>query len=210
MQPVIKRTYKAEEIEINPHEVLRYLGYKKELVSSDDIAQVERLLPEARSAIKAAACWGRFDIKLLPDDIIAFPYGQVQSHDLRRNFALGAEKDTLPSEIFIFAATIGLDYDRLVQRSRISSMAKASFLNAIGAAAVEDVCDRLNDELKKLAAREGKELCPRYSPGYGDFSLENQKGIFNLLSPSKYTGLTLKDNMIMVPEKSVTAVIGIK
>ena len=59
-------------------------------------------------------------------------------------------------------------------------------------------------------AREGKELCPRYSPGYGDFALENQKGIFNLLSPSKYTGLTLKDNMIMVPEKSVTAVIGIK
>ena len=101
MQPVIKRTYKAEEIEINPHEVLRYLGYKKELVSSDDIAQVERLLPEARSAIKAAACWGRFDIKLLPDDIISFPYGQVQSHDLWRNFALGAEKDTLPSEIFI-------------------------------------------------------------------------------------------------------------
>ncbi len=88
-------------------------------------------------------------------------------------------------------------------------MAKASFLNAIGAAAVENVCDRLNEELRQLAADEGKSLRPRYSPGYGDYNLENQRGIFDLLTPSKHIGLTLKDNLIMVPEKSVTALIGI-
>ena len=58
--PVIKCSYRAEDIEIDPHEVLRYLGYKKELVTAEDIAQVQALLPEARAAIKAAACWGRF------------------------------------------------------------------------------------------------------------------------------------------------------
>ena len=88
-------------------------------------------------------------------------------------------------------------------------MAKASFLNAIGAAAVENVCDQLNEELCRIAAEEGKSLRPRYSAGYGDFSLENQRGIFDLLSPAKQIGLTLKDNLIMVPEKSVTAVIGL-
>ena len=88
-------------------------------------------------------------------------------------------------------------------------MAEASFLNAIGAAAVEDVCDRLNDELRQFAASEGKSVRPRYSPGYGDYDLENQRGIFSLLEPAKHIGLTLKDNLIMVPEKSVTAVVGI-
>ena len=88
-------------------------------------------------------------------------------------------------------------------------MAKASFLNAIGAAAVVNVCDQLNEELCRIAAEEGKSLRPRYSAGYGDFSLENQRGIFDLLSPAKHIGLTLKDNLIMVPEKSVTAVIGL-
>ena len=233
MFPIVRKTYKASEIEIDPHEVLRYLGYKKDLVTAEDLAQVEGFLPEARTAMKPAACWGRFDVELLPGDVIRFPYGEVKSADLARNLRGRRETSGMegapsvaavppaiagaPSgasafsrrEIFIFAATIGLDYDRLVQRARISSMAKASFLNAIGAAAVENVCDQLNEELRQLAASEGKTLRPRYSAGYGDFTLENQRGIFDLLTPSKYIGLTLKDNLIMVPEKSVTAVIGI-
>ena len=200
--PVIKRSYKAEEIQIDPHEVLRYLGYKKDLITTDDINQVEALLSEARSFIKPAACFARFEVKLLGQDLISFPYGQVFSRDLSKNLSNS-------KEIFLFAASIGLDYDRLVQRARISSMAKASFLNAIGAAAVENVCDQLNEELLKIVSEEGKSLHPRYSPGYGDFTLENQRGIFDLLNPSKHIGLTLKDNLIMVPEKSVTALTGI-
>ena len=206
--PIVKKTYKASEIIIDPHEVLRYLGYKKELVTADDIGQVEALLPEARAAIKAAACWGRFDVEVLEEGVISFPYGKVCSRDLWRNLTQGTASGRL--EIFLFAATIGLEYDRLVQRARISSMAKASFLNAIGAAAVENVCDQLNEELGKIAAGEGRTLRPRYSAGYGDFSLENQRGIFDLLNPAKQIGLTLKDNLIMVPEKSVTALIGIR
>lgn len=224
--PVIKCSYRAEDIEIDPHEVLRYLGYKKELVTAEDIAQVQALLPEARAAIKAAACWGRFEVELLEEGKIRFPYGQVVSRDLWRNLTLGVlagessacggqgaltngSQPCGSREVFLFAATIGLAYDRLVQRARITSMAKASFLNAIGAAAVENVCDQLNEELCRIAAKEGKSLRPRYSAGYGDFSLENQRGIFDLLSPAKHIGLTLKDNLIMVPEKSVTAVIGL-
>lgn len=222
--PIVRKTYKASEIEIDPHEVLRYLGYKKELVTEEDLAQVEGFLPEARAAMKAAACWGRFEVELLAGDKIRFPYGEVESKDLCRNLRGGVPVAAAPvgdcasyapdssscREIFLFAATIGLEYDRLVQRARISSMAKASFLNAIGAAAVENVCDQLNEELRQLAAGEGKSLRPRYSAGYGDYTLENQRGIFDLLTPAKYIGLTLKDNLIMVPEKSVTAVIGIE
>ena len=36
------------------------------------------------------------------------------------------------------------------------------------------------------------------------------RAFFELLNPAKLIGLTLKDNLIMVPEKSVTAVIGIQ
>ena len=201
--PIVRKTYKASEIEIDSYEVLRYLGYKKELITAEDISQVESFLPEARACLKPAACWGRFEVEMLSDNKISFPYGQIVSKDLSKNLTTSCR------EIFLFAASIGLEYDRLVQRSRISSMAKSSFLNAIGAAAVENVCDRLNEELRQLAADEGKSLRPRYSPGYGDYNLENQRGIFDLLTPSKHIGLTLKDNLIMVPEKSVTALIGI-
>ena len=49
----------------------------------------------------------------------------------------------------------------------------------------------------------------RYSPGYGDLSLESQKQVFALLNPPKYIGVTLNDSLLMSPSKSVTGIIGI-
>ena len=74
---------------------------------------------------------------------------------------------------------------------------------------MEAVCDEVNALLEKEAAEEGRSLRRRFSPGYGDLGLENQKGVFELLNPAKLIGLTLMDTLIMSPEKSVTAIIGI-
>ena len=49
----------------------------------------------------------------------------------------------------------------------------------------------------------------RFSPGYGDWALEEQEKIFRLLHCAKTIGLTLTTGGIMAPTKSVTAVIGI-
>ena len=65
-------------------------------------------------------------------------------------------------------------------------------------------CDIFNNELKETHVTR-----PRFSPGYGDFPLEFQKDIFNLLSPNKRIGLTLNNSLLMSPTKSVTAVVGI-
>ena len=48
----------------------------------------------------------------------------------------------------------------------------------------------------------------RYSPGYGDMSLENQKLFFQLLDMQKI-GINLTEHCYMTPEKSVTAVAGV-
>ena len=40
---------------------------------------------------------------------------------------------------------------------------------------------KYNDEIKKIAASQGLKTKPRYSPGYGDVSLEVQKDFFRLL-----------------------------
>jgi len=203
MFPIIKCNYKKEEIFIDKYEVLRYLGYKKSDVTNSDLNLVDFYLPEALAAIKPAACYSRFPVKLLDENKIQMPYGIIESKDLSVNL-----KNC--SEIYIFAATIGLGYDRLLQTSRLVSMAKASILQSIGSVAVENVCDKLNEELKNEVLKEGKKLHPRYSAGYGDYNLENQKGIFEVIEPSKQIGINLKENLIMVPEKSVTALIGIE
>ena len=49
----------------------------------------------------------------------------------------------------------------------------------------------------------------RFSAGYGDFSLENQKAIYDLLRLGSI-GVSIMDTCILIPEKSVTAIAGIR
>ena len=52
-------------------------------------------------------------------------------------------------------------------------------------------------------------LTIRYSPGYGDFPLSFQKEILDFLDAYRKIGLSVTPNYIMIPRKSITAVLGI-
>jgi len=63
---------------------------------------------------------------------------------------------------------------------------------------------------EKLLLREGRCLTRRrYSPGYGDLALSNQKIIYDALGLEKL-GLTLTERFLLIPEKSVLAIAGIE
>ena len=69
------------------------------------------------------------------------------------------------------------------------------------------------DFLQKHAAaelaRKGMYLADlRFSPGYGDWTLDAQKFFFEIL-PLEEMGVRLHESMLMIPEKSVTATAGI-
>ncbi|MGN0346020.1 MAG: hypothetical protein ACI4DU_01925 [Lachnospiraceae bacterium] len=200
--PIITYTLDKEQIAIDEQEVLRYLGYVKSRITEDDIALVRERIPVVKNIISGKACYSRFPICCHEDNRIELPYGIIESRDLSKNLN-GC------TQIYIFAATIGPMFDRLLQTTRLKSMADAAIFQAIGATAVEFVCDSLNDKIRQETREEGYFVKPRYSPGFGDYGLENQTGIFQILNPSKHVGITLKDNLIMAPEKSVTALIGV-
>ena len=97
----------------------------------------------------------------------------------------------------------------LIKRASISGMADAAILQAAGAAAVEAVCDRIEEEINHTAAKDGLKARHRFSPGYGDFALSHQSEVLSMVNATKLTGITLTDGYLMVPSKSVTAVIGL-
>ena len=205
MDPTVRiKIADASKLVIDRREVKRYLGYSRVALDEGlDDALVDEAVEKVRPLIAGKACYCRYPLSLTPPDTLHLPYGSVQSSHLYKNLS-GC------SEVWIFAATIGAAFDRQLARESLRSMTGAALMQAVGAAAIEAVCDELNEELAELAESEGRSLCPRYSPGYGNFSIENQKGVFALLNPPKYIGLSLTDSMLMKPEKSVTALIGIK
>jgi cobalamin-dependent methionine synthase I len=112
-------------------------------------------------------------------------------------------------EAYLFAATLGTKADFLLERASKIDMSRAVVLQACAAALTESVCDEAERELSAEAAKRGLFLRPRYSPGYGDFSILHQRDLLGILQAQKKIGLAMTQDSMLVPTKSVTAVIGL-
>ena len=54
-----------------------------------------------------------------------------------------------------------------------------------------------------------KHLTDRFSPGYGDFPFSQQRDFFDVLDITRRIGVSLTESGLMLPQKSVTALIGV-
>ena len=95
--------------------------------------------------------------------------------------------------------------DKLLKKYSIKSTYEHFVLDALSSAMCESLCDIVSNKLC-----ENKKTRPRFSVGYGDLSLEYQKQILDMLDAKKYLNLTLLQSFLMVPTKSITAIIGIE
>ena len=183
-------------------ETARYLGYRKTSLPDVQIsALIDECINELFRVISPQAVYDFFELKTTFPNTVSFADVEIVSVDLARNLH-GCTK------VALLAATIGPQVDAAIRRCQTLNPAKASVMQAAGAMFIEKFVDLVNDEIK-AAAGDVEVFKPRYSPGFGDVSLEVQKDFFRLL-PCARIGLTLMDSLIMSPEKSVTAFQGIK
>jgi len=148
------------------------------------------------------ACYVECDVSYSSEEI-DLEFSKTNSKSL---FSLLKDCD----KIILFAATIGLEPDRLISKYSKISPSKALFFQAISTERIEATCDKLCDILEEKYDKTGFTLTNRFSPGYGDLPLMLQKDIFRVLNCPKNIGVTLNESLLMMPSKSVTAIIGIK
>ena len=183
----------------NYGEILRYMGHSGEADS-----RLEELIKSSLEKLKLV-CEKRHVIIQLPciveGSIVSLGELSIQSRDLAAN--LGGSK-----QVHIFAATLGAGVDRLLaQRSKMDS-AEALCLQACGAAEIEALCDKIEGDLKSSLEAQGLCTRPRFSPGFGDFSISHQTELLSLLEAPKRIGLGETETHMLIPLKSVTALIG--
>ena len=94
---------------------------------------------------------------------------------------------------------------RLGRRSTLSEM----ICNAACTALIESVSDACEGLIRDYARGHGLVTGYRYSPGYGDFPLTQQPEVLGLISADTRLGITLTDSMLMLPKKSVSALVGL-
>lgn len=110
---------------------------------------------------------------------------------------------------FLFAATLGAAADRMLLRQETEDMGRAVLLQAAASAFLEHYSDSCMAYLRGKAEEDGYYLRPRVSPGDGDFALEQQRPLLDRLDAARRIGVTLTDALMLLPTKTVTAVIGL-
>lgn len=112
-------------------------------------------------------------------------------------------------EAVLMALTLGVEVEKVLMRTEVTDMSDALVMDVCASSAVEAAADDFELQLSGELLPESRFLTNRFSPGYGDFELSHQRPILELLNASRAAGITLTPTSLMVPRKSVTAVMGI-
>ena len=208
--------YKMEKLgripfEINPKELYIYSGYDaKTTPGAEVLALIDECIAEVKEVaeLRAILKWcpitRRKDVggNELVDEFSIGDFA-IKSEALGKNLA--GCKDGI-----LVGATLSPSVDLLLRRYAKLQVAKSLLMQATAAAYIEAYLDEIQRVVKKRLEPDGLTLCPRFSPGFADFGTEYQPAFLRAIDAEKQLGITLaKGSNMMVPSKSVTAVVGI-
>ena len=177
-------------IEINKKEVLRYMGARGTFEPSI-VAMVDKYILESGGYLAPRYVLRQFDI--VRENGRMF----IDTVNLDGNDIADFLKDS--GKCYLMCATIGYEIEREIDKAATKSTLIELIIESIGSAAVENLCDKVQESIGKNLAR--------FSPGYGDFTLDIQPAIIKLLNATKLIGVSVSDMMLLTPRKSVTAII---
>jgi hypothetical protein len=111
--------------------------------------------------------------------------------------------------VAVFVLTIGGRLGEVVrQLSGEGFLVQAAVLDAIGSDAAETLAHVVQEIIKSKAAVEGLAIRRRFSPGYCDWRISQQKMVFRAVGGDS-AGVRLTEGYLMVPQKSISGIIGI-
>ena len=126
--------------------------------------------------------------------------GDIRLESKNLAYALGDSR-----EAFIFAVTLGIGVERSLLRLSRLSVSEHFIADALASAYAEAAADRAQEILEGYGKTK-----KRFSPGYGDLPLSIQPKVLSMLESEKTLGLTVTDSLLMKPQKSITAIVGIE
>ncbi len=192
-------------------EVLRYLGHKSQAIDPELKATLEATCARAAAAIRPRWVWRVFPLR--QEDGIACSGSTTGTRFLVEGTSLvldGLSMEVLlqgASAIVLMAVTCGPGPDLAWQRTHEKHPTQSLIYNACAVEIVERAADA---QIDAWSRGQGFSATKRYSPGYGDLPLSVQPALLDALDAQNTLGITLTPQLWMVPQKSVTALIGLK
>ena len=109
------------------------------------------------------------------------------------------------SGYILLVATLGIGVDRLILKTSKISAKESFIIDAMADALIEALCDYAQKEVGECSSVDG-----RFSPGYADLELDVGYEILKACNAEKLLGIKITESGLMVPKKSVNAIIAVK
>lgn len=189
-------------MDIRTKEAVRYLGYGKCAIDDKTLQLIQESFEELEQVADKKFIYRIFELSTIDENTFSIGNVKIQSKNLRTNL-----KDC--KEVILFGTTLGIDVERQIRKYELLDISKAVVMQACATVMLEEFCDEIQEKIATQMMKEEKYLRPRFSPGYGDFSILYQKDLLAVLEATKKIGLAMTEGYMLTPTKSVTAVIGI-
>jgi len=113
------------------------------------------------------------------------------------------------SSVAIFVCTAGTELEIFSKsQMKAGNMPEGFIADLAGSVIVEKAMDLIQADLASEMQAIGKGISNRYSPGYCNWNVEEQKKLFPLL-PDGICNISLNGSSLMHPVKSISGIIGI-
>lgn len=176
----------VDGIEVEPveEEILRLLrrGEARKDPGAETLDLVRAAVDEARSLASPRGVYGFFERDRLPD------------HAVFRSASI----------VGLCVSTIGPSLEeRVRERIAAGDLTRAVVLDAVGSEIAEAAARVLDERMESEGAGDDRRAGARFSPGYGEWGLDGQRLVFDLLDAGR-VGVTLSSTLMMTPRKSVS------
>lgn len=215
-------------LRLDREEALGYLGYSGQRVDPDLLSRFGRIVDGCERDLRPSWVYDVFDVdgeRTRPRD------GRPESGEGSdaESHASGMQEPgvglfgtslVLPGrdiadhvrgarKVALMACTLGVASERALRAYAAVSPTDALLYDAAASALVEAAANEAEAAIAAWADERGLYAGPRFSPGYGDFPLSVQPAFLAAIDATRRIGLTTIESFMLVPSKSVTAVVGL-
>ena len=185
--------------QVSKSEAARYMGVRGE-PDERITAILDNCEPIVRKRLRPAYVYREVEVAFADDGVhLSGVNVPLTGKDIRSHLS-GCKK------AIIFAATVSAEADKLIRQAAVTDMTESLAYDCLCSAAIEQVCNRAEEE---IFAGSKVYRTWRFSPGYGDLPISLQKELLYALNAQRRIGLTVTANSLLIPSKSVTAIIGV-
>jgi cobalamin-dependent methionine synthase-like protein len=190
-------------IEVGRPMILMRLGYRRPSQVPERTARlIDDVMKRGRSLLAPKAVYREITVGTAgPGAILFGETWKTESRSVHERFAACRLA-------VVFAATVGPAVESWGRDlSDSGEMTKGLLADAFGSSAATALGVALEQVVARRFAEKDLEATRRYAPGYGDWPLADQAPLFSLLDASRI-GMTLTEDHLMIPAKSISGVIG--